>query len=175
MSLIFNSTLYRKTGKRKSTCAYSIRSLWAKLIWQTKFSRSLKLYTSQTKPEKSFLLWILKKVKLTCRELFYFRIAIVHHFLEGKSFPAGHPLSRPPSVMDARRLNRQYYYTSVEEDRRDCVVCARVVSGQKHEHKLQEQDKHSVHHLWPQPLCREIAGKAVLIGGVLALGMPSFS
>ena len=52
---------------------------------------------------------ILKKVKLTCQELFYFRIAIVHHFLEGKSFPAGHPLSRPPSVMDARRLNRQYY------------------------------------------------------------------
>ena len=35
---------------------------------------------------------------------------------------------------------------SVEEDRRDCVVCARVVSGQKREQKLQEQDKHSVHH-----------------------------
>ncbi|RMX42775.1 hypothetical protein pdam_00021901 [Pocillopora damicornis] len=80
-----------KTGKRKSTCAYSIRSLWAKCVCV------LNSFT------------ILKKVKLTCRELFYFRIAIVHHFLEGKRFPAGHPLSRPPSVMDARRLNRQYY------------------------------------------------------------------
>ncbi|CAH3035485.1 unnamed protein product [Pocillopora meandrina] len=82
-----------KTGKRKSTCAYSIRSLWAKLICVCVLN--------------SFT--ILKRIKLTCQELFYFRIAIVHHFLEGKSFPAGHPLSKPPSVKDARRLNQQYY------------------------------------------------------------------
>ena len=52
---------------------------------------------------------------------------------------------------------------SVEEDRRDCVVCARVVSGQKRERKLQEQDKHGVHHLWLQPLCREIVGQYSLV------------
>ena len=55
---------------------------------------------------------------------------IVRHLLEGKCFRGkpGRLPSRPLADVDARRLNKQYHFVAVEEKRRDCVVCAKVVS-----------------------------------------------
>ena len=72
------------------------------------------------------------KVRQTPQDLLTFKIAIVRHLDEGKCFRGkpGQPPTRPAANIDARGFNRQYRANSVEEGRRDCVVCAKVVSVQ---------------------------------------------
>lgn len=90
----------------------------------------------------------MKKVRQTPQDFLTFRIAIVRHLLEGKCFRA--QPGRPPIWMidmDARRLNRQYHAISVEQDRRDCVVCAKGSFCSETEPKPQIQDKQCVRSL----------------------------
>ena len=75
---------------------------------------------------------IFKEVKQTPQDFLSYRISVVRHLLEGKSFRGrpGHLPSRPLPDLDARRLNKQYLSVAVEEKRRDCVVFAKIVSVQ---------------------------------------------
>ena len=75
---------------------------------------------------------IFKKVNQTPQDFLSFRLSIVRHLLEGKCFRGrpGRLPSRPLADVDARRLDKQYHSVAVEEKRRDCVVCAKVVSVQ---------------------------------------------
>lgn len=75
---------------------------------------------------------IFKKVKQTRQDFLSYRISIVRHLLEGKCFRGrpGRLPSRPLADLDATRLNKQYHSVAVEEKRRDCVVCAKIVSVQ---------------------------------------------
>ena len=73
---------------------------------------------------------IFKKVKPDPDDFLCYRSAVVQHLLEGKCFRGlpGRVPTRPLSAVETRRLNRQYHSIAVEERRRDCVVCAKVVS-----------------------------------------------
>lgn len=73
---------------------------------------------------------IFKKVKPDPDDFLCYRTAVVQHLLEGKCFRGlpGRVPTRPLSAVETRRLNRQYHSIAVEERRRDCVVCAKVVS-----------------------------------------------
>lgn len=53
--------------------------------------------------------------------------------MEGKCFHPrpGRLPTRPLADLDAGRLNRQYQKIDVDVDRRDCVVCSKVVSVEK--------------------------------------------
>ena len=75
---------------------------------------------------------IFKKVNQMPQDFLSYRLSIVRHLLEGKCFRGrpGRLPSRPLADVDARRLNKQYHSVAVEEKRRDCVVCAKVVSVQ---------------------------------------------
>lgn len=76
---------------------------------------------------------IFKKVNQTPQDFLSYRLSIVRHLLEGKCFRGrpGRLPSRPlAAAVDARRLDKQYHSVAVEEKRRDCVVCAKVVSIQ---------------------------------------------
>ena len=48
---------------------------------------------------------------------------------QGRARPGCLP-SQPLAGLDAKRLNKQYHPMAVEEKRRDCVVCAKIVSVQ---------------------------------------------
>lgn len=122
---------------------------------------------------------IMKKVRQTPQDFLTFRIAIVRHLLEGKCFRAqpGRPPTRTAVDMDARRFNRQYHAISVEQDRRDCVVCAKGSFCLETEPKPQIQDKHCVRSLWPQAsvctLQEKLLGKVALTCWVLVISVPS--
>lgn len=75
---------------------------------------------------------IFKAVKQEREDFLSFRTAIVRDLLEGKCFCGrpGHAPTRPFPDMDARRLNREYHSVGIEEKRRDCVVCAKIVAVQ---------------------------------------------
>ena len=75
---------------------------------------------------------IFKAVKQENKDFLSYRIAIVRDLLEGKCFRGrmGRVPTRPLLEMDARRLNREYHSIGVEEKRRDCVVCAKIVAIQ---------------------------------------------
>ena len=46
------------------------------------------------------------------------------------SWRCGWVPTRPFGDVNARRLNMQYHSIAVEEKRRDCVVCAKILSVQ---------------------------------------------
>ena len=69
-------------------------------------------------------------MKQTPQDFLLYRISIVRYLLEAKCFQGkpGPLPSRPLADLDAMRLNNQYHSVGVEEKRRDCVVCAKIVS-----------------------------------------------
>ena len=75
---------------------------------------------------------IFKRVKPGADEFLSYRSAIVRHLLEGTCFCGRHGrvLTRPLADVNARRPNMQYHFIAIEEKRRDCVVCAKIVSVQ---------------------------------------------
>ena len=109
-------------------------------IWQTRSNRAFLLSENQTKLEKLFYyglevcllnsFTILKKSKENPRDFLAYRLAIVHHLLEGKCFcsKSGRVRVQQLDGIDAVRLNRKYHQIAVQNNRRDCVVCAKVVA-----------------------------------------------
>ena len=78
----------------------------------------------------SFTIW--KKVRQTPQDSLHLGLLLCAIW-EGKCFHVqpGRPPTRPADDVDAaRRVNREYHSIHVEEDRRDCAVCVKVVSVQ---------------------------------------------
>ena len=75
---------------------------------------------------------IYKKVKPDLVEFLCCRLNVVRHLLKGKYFQ-GRPdqvPTRPLADVDPKRLNGEYHFVAIEDNRGDGVVCSKIVSVQ---------------------------------------------
>ena len=138
-----------------------IKSVWVGWILLTKVSvssenpirhgKKLFYYGLEVCLLNSFV--IFKAVKQERKDFLSYRTAVVRDLLEGKCFRGrrGRVPTRPLPDMDAKRLNREYHSVAIEEKRRDCVVCAKIVAVQALAKNLRNRKKHCL--CDRKPLC----------------------